>query len=74
MKKQTAVEWLISQQKHNKFFNDEIIEQAKEMNKDNIEYICLSAIIIMLDNLEHGQEFNVKQIFEKVYNETYKSE
>ena len=29
--KQTAVEWLISKQKHNKFFDDEIIEQAKQI-------------------------------------------
>jgi hypothetical protein len=33
MKRQTAVEWLISQQKHNQLFDIEIIEQAKEMEK-----------------------------------------
>ncbi len=32
--KQTAVEWLISQQKHNKYFDDETIEQAKQMDKE----------------------------------------
>jgi len=30
-KQQTAVEWLISQQKHNQLFDIETIEQAKEM-------------------------------------------
>jgi lipopolysaccharide biosynthesis glycosyltransferase len=34
--KQTAVEWLISQQKHNQFFDIETIEQAKEMEKEQI--------------------------------------
>ncbi len=32
--KQTAIEWLISQQKHNKYFDDETIEQAKQMDKE----------------------------------------
>jgi hypothetical protein len=31
--RQTAVEWLISQQKHNQFFDIETIEQAKEIEK-----------------------------------------
>jgi hypothetical protein len=35
--KQTAVEWLISQQKHNQFFDIETIEQAKEMEKEQIK-------------------------------------
>jgi hypothetical protein len=34
--KQTAVEWLISQQKHNQFFDIETIEQAKEMEKQRM--------------------------------------
>jgi hypothetical protein len=36
-KKQTAVQWLISQQKHNQFFDIETIEIAKEMEKEQIE-------------------------------------
>jgi hypothetical protein len=35
-KQQTAVEWLVSQQKHNKFFDIETIEQAKEMDKERL--------------------------------------
>ena len=38
MEKKTAVEWLISQQKHNKLFDIETIEQAKEMEKEQQAY------------------------------------
>ena len=34
--KQTAVEWLISQQKHNKLFDIETIEQAKQMEDEQM--------------------------------------
>jgi hypothetical protein len=34
--KQTAVDWLISQQKHNQFFDIETIEIAKEMEKERM--------------------------------------
>jgi hypothetical protein len=37
MAQQTAVEWLVSQQKHNKLFDIEIIEQAKQMEKEQIK-------------------------------------
>ena len=36
MKQQTAVEWLISKQKHNQIFDIETIEQAKEIEKSQI--------------------------------------
>lgn len=76
--KQLAVEWLKEQYdscpKYEKILGESDWVKAKEMNKDNIEYICVSVIEIMLDNLEHGQEFNSKEIFEKVYTETFKSE
>jgi len=39
--KQTAVEWLISQQKHNKYFDDETIEQAMP-NFATLEYAWVS--------------------------------
>ena len=32
-----SVEWLISQQKHNKLFDIETIEQAKAMHKEEIK-------------------------------------
>lgn len=34
----TAVEWLIRQQKHNKFFDIEIIEKAIQMEKEQCHY------------------------------------
>jgi hypothetical protein len=34
--KQSSIEWLISQQKHNKLFDIETIEQAKAMHKEEI--------------------------------------
>jgi hypothetical protein len=34
--KQTAVEWLVSQPKHHQLFSIETIEQAKEMEKEQI--------------------------------------
>lgn len=57
--KQTAVEWLISQQKHNQLFNIETIEQAKAMEKEQI--------IDARDALFNGTP-------EQYYNETFKSE
>ena len=60
MAQQTAVEWLISQQKHGKFFNDEIIEQAKEMEKEQI----IDAWIATDNELQ-------RLAAEQYYNETY---
>jgi hypothetical protein len=57
----TAVEWLIRQQKHNKFFDIETIEQAKQMEKEQIMNDYLQGINSIL---EHRDE-------EDYYNETY---
>jgi hypothetical protein len=38
--KQSSVEWLISQQKHNQLFDIETIEQANAMHKKEIEKAC----------------------------------
>lgn len=43
--KQTAIEWLVSQQKHNNFFNQETIEQAKAMERELIKESCTMAIM-----------------------------
>lgn len=34
----TAIDWLISQQKHNNFFDIETIEKAKQMEKEQSHY------------------------------------
>ena len=57
----TAVEWLVSQQKHGKFFYDDIIEQAKEMEKEQIINACKQCSY----SYEEAEQY---------YNETFKSE
>lgn len=54
--------------KHNLFY------QAIAKEKEQSESICINVIEIILDKLENGQEINSKEIFEKCYNETFKSE
>jgi hypothetical protein len=65
--KQTAVEWLVSQQKHGKFFYDEIIEQAKEMEKEQIINAYWEGF-----PKPYSQEMITEA--EQYYNETFKSE
>ena len=73
----TAVEWLYEQilltpldiRSINK-----CLEQAKAMEKEQSECICVNVIDRILDYGEQGKEINSKQIFEDVYNETFKSE
>ncbi|WP_396179536.1 hypothetical protein [Flavobacterium sp.] len=61
--KETAVEWLISQQKHNKFYDIKTIEQAKKMQKEQI-----------INSFDSGY-FNYEVLFydnaEEYYNEIY---
>jgi hypothetical protein len=63
--KQTAVEWLISQQKHNKFYDIETIEQAKQMEKEQIINAYYQG---------DADSDNIHVDAEQYYNETFKSE
>ena len=63
MAQKTAVEWLVSQQKHGKFFFDEIIEQAKAMEKEQI-------MKAYNDGAKDAVDINYKGVSE-YYNETY---
>jgi hypothetical protein len=63
--KQTAVEWLVSQQKHNQFFDIETIEQAKEMEKRQIKNAFINGY---LDSYNAQNNINADEIF---YNKTY---
>jgi hypothetical protein len=64
-KQQTAVEWLVSQQKHNRFFDIETIEQAKQMENEQIENAFEeSRLTYPMIGFKH-------QRFEQYYNETY---
>ena len=51
----------------------DIIKQAKEMEKEQSESICVNVIERMLDKLENAEEINSKEIFEKYYTETFKT-
>ena len=61
--KQTAVEWLVEQMKLDELFNaDYFIDQAKEMEKEEIE-----------NAFNYGQ-FDLGMEADEYYNEIYKSE
>jgi hypothetical protein len=75
MSKQTAVEWLVDKiiNKQNGTFDgfpvlslDEIFEQAKEMEKEQIKEAYMSALPFNLDYSDYDKYSN------KYYNETYK--
>ena len=68
--KQTAVEFLIEQlQAPCRGIPSHIIEQAKEMEKDQMfDYIKKNYV-----NGEHSLKFH-KEVFERYYNETYKED
>ena len=79
--KQTAVEWLESEfQEMCKDFGGlhtdfiERFKQAKAMQKEQSEFICVNVIEMILDKLEQGKEINSKEIFEDVYKQIFKSE
>ena len=64
--KQTAVEWLVQQLRNGKEFNDNLIQQAKLMEKEQIiDAHCDWARLT--DNLP-------TRTAEQYYNETFKSE
>jgi hypothetical protein len=51
MKQQTAVKWLISQQKHNQFFDIETIEIAKEMEQEQAQLYATFVLMCVNNNL-----------------------
>lgn len=57
----TSVEWLVSQQKHNKLFDIETIEQAKAMHKQEV----IDANWEASEDTERAEQY---------YNATFKSE
>ena len=66
--KQSSVEWLISQQKHNQLFDIETIEQAKAMHKEEIEKAWWAGCDESLSNhiIHPSEDCN------GYYNETFK--
>ena len=79
--KQTAVEWFAEQiiRKHpiitqflpNYNFDKEIIEQSKQIKREQSEQICLTVFERILDKMEKGETVKSKDIFEQYYNQTY---
>ena len=68
--KQTAVEWLVEQMKLDELFNaDYFIEQAKEMEKEQIKDAFVEC---WKSNVPDGIECKLDA--EQYYNETFKSE
>ena len=63
-KQQSAVEWLVQQLRNGKEFNDELIQQAKEMEKEQIIEFAKDCI--------HKDDCFF--IVEQYYKETFKSE
>jgi hypothetical protein len=62
--KQTAVEWLVQQLRNGKEFNDELIQKAKAMEKEQI-----------MNAVNFGDErgkITTYQTAEQYYNETFK--
>ena len=69
-KQQTAVEWLVNELRNGKEFNDELIEQAKEMEK---EFLILAHIN---GQSEFDKGFYRQEVInnaEQYYKETYES-
>jgi len=62
----TAVQWLIRQQKHNKYFDDETIEQAKQMEEDQH---CTTWYKSIANDRRELREPSIN--FKQYYNETY---
>ena len=59
----TAVEWLVNELRNGKEFNDELIEQAKEMEKEQIMHAYIQGSISLTS----------KNDAEQYYKETYES-
>jgi hypothetical protein len=79
----TAVEWLVDQILNNKgarviststfYIKDELIEQAKEMEKQQLEKCAIYFTNYAIDTIEGKKEINGEKEFEQYYNETFKN-
>jgi len=71
---QTAVEWLVQQLRNGKEFNDELIQQAKEMEKQQIikNSVGLAKLIISNPIEKSGKTF--QELMDAYFKQTFKSE
>ena len=76
--KQTAIEWLVEQLDNTTIFSKyvflEIIEQAKEMEKEQIKEVFIDVSDVLLKETDTQQKAKIKQSAEQYYKETFKSE
>jgi hypothetical protein len=68
----TAVEWLVNELRNGKEFNDELIEQAKEMEKEQIENAYEIGFADAWDDAIYDDEPKYATA-EQYYKETYES-
>jgi len=66
--KQTAVEWLFEQYVNKSIITIEDIEQAKEMEKEQMKLAC-----IRTEYEDKAWQNLMEKQFEQYYNETYKN-
>ena len=64
MAQQTAVEWLISKQKHNQIFDKETIEQTKEMHKAD----CINFSIEWENRRDEEDIKDKEDLYNSIYN------
>ena len=63
--KMTAVEWFVQQLRNGKELNDNLIQQAKEMEKEQI---------VTAHYQGYRNDIGTTEVSEQYYNETFKSE
>ena len=61
----TAVEWFVQQLRNGKELNDNLIQQAKEMEKEQI---------VTAHYQGYRNDIGTTEVSEQYYNETFKSE
>jgi len=67
----TAVEWLVQQLRNGKEFNDELIQQAKEMEKEQVCLAYVDGFNLRQQTTDVSDNYTTA---EQYYNETFKSE
>ena len=71
--KQTAVEWLVEQMKLDELFNaDYFIEQAKEMEKEQLKQLMWD--LTEIDTTKSNKGLIIDNRFDTYWDETFKSE
>ena len=72
----TAVEWLVNELRNGKEFNDELIEKAKEMEREQMLKTFTESRTISVECAVWNCQGNERkwESFEQCYNETFKQQ